>query len=157
MIRRIYTHLEEILASVLMSALCVVVALQVFFNLVLNNPISSWTEEVSTILFVWITMIGSSLALKRGEHFAVELLQRNVSPRLTYISGIVVAILLIIFSGLLAWYGGSYALENRDKLTPALEMTYAIPYGALFVGGVMMLIRSVEIFITSIKGREVAA
>lgn len=154
MIRRIYANLEEGLASVLVAALCVIVALQVFYRLVLQAPLS-WSEELSTFVFIWVTMIGSSLALKRGEHFAVEILQRNVSPRVGRCFAIIVALLLIIFSSLLVYQGWIFTWSNRNVLTPSLEWSRSVPYSAVVGGGVLMLIRSIEILVHSIRRREV--
>ena len=142
--RRIYANIEEYLSIGLVGALCVVVTLQVFFRLVIRAPLS-WSEEMATILFIWITLIGSSLALKRGEHFAVEILHRKLRPADKRIAGIIVGALLIIFSLLMLWEGGGLAWRNLDVVTPAMEIPRAVPYAAMPAGGFLMLLRSIEI------------
>lgn len=150
MIQRIYSNLEEYLSVVLISALCIVVTLQVFCRLALRNPLS-WTEEVSTILFVWITMIGASLALKRGQHFAVELLHRRLPPVPRRIAGVLVGCALILFSLLLLYEGVLMAHRNIHVITSAMEISRSIPYSAVAGGGLLMLVRSIEIVRNTIR------
>lgn len=154
MIRRVYANLEEIISVVLVSAVCIIVTLEVFYRLALNAPLS-WTEEASTILFVWITMVGASLALKRGEHFSVELLHNMLPPAARRGARVLVALLLILFSVLLIQQGWGMARRNLHVLTPAMELPRAIPYSAVFGGGVLMLLRSTELLIRHARPGEV--
>lgn len=144
MIRAVFDRLEEILSVVLVAAMCAVVALQVFCRLVLRSPLS-WSEELATILFVWVAMIGASLALKRGEHFAVELLHAVLGPRARRAAGVLVGLLLVAFSLILVVKGGQMAWRNLPVRTPAMEIPRALPYAAVPAGGALMLIRSLQI------------
>lgn len=154
MIRRIHDNLEEILSVVLVAALCIIVTLQVFCRLVIQQPLS-WSEEAATILFVWITMIGSSLALKKGEHFAVELLHRKLPPNARRAAAIVVAELVIVFSALLIWQGWDMTVRNVPVITPAMEISRAVPYSAILGGGILMFVRGVEMLVRHLRAREV--
>lgn len=143
MIRRALDHLEEILAAVLMALLCLIVGAEVVLRYLLTRPLS-WTEELSVILFVWITMLGSSIALKRGEHFAVELLGRSLPPRWRYRLRFVTLGCIVFFAGFIFVYGCQFAWRNRVVHTPAMEISRAIPYAAIPVGGAFMLVRAVQ-------------
>lgn len=153
MIRRLYTNLEETASVGLVTVLCAIIALQVFCRLVLNTPLS-WTEEASTIVFVWLTMVGASLALKRGEHFAVELLHRRLPPVLKRMAGILVGVALVVFSLVLLYEGLRMGWRNLKVITPALEISRSIPYSAIAGGGLLMLVRSVEITLRHVRGEE---
>lgn len=151
MIRRVYFNFEEIVSVVLVAVLCAIVTLQVFCRLVLMTPLS-WTEEASTIVFVWITMVGASLALKRGEHFAVELLHRKLPDTPRRVVGVIVGLILIAFSLLLLYEGVLMALRNIPVITPAMEISRSIPYSAVAGGGLLMLLRSFEITARHARG-----
>ncbi len=144
MIRAAFDRLEEMLAAVLVTAMCAVVALQVFCRLVLRSPLS-WSEELATILFVWVTMIGASLALKRGEHFAVELLRGVLPPAARRAAGVLVGLLLTVFSLILLVKGLEMAWRNIPVRTPAMEIPRALPYAAVPAGGALMLVRSLQL------------
>jgi len=151
--RWIGRHLEEILCVAFVSVMSVTVVLQVFFRLALRYPLA-WTEELATILFLWVVMIGSSLALKSGDHFAVELLHRRLRPTDRHLAGVLVSALVIVFSLLLIVEGGRLTWLNRDVATPAMEISRAFAYGAIPVGGLLMLARSIEILLRHARGRD---
>jgi len=148
---RILLHIEEILVVVLLTFMCVIVALQVFFRLILQDPLI-WTEELATIFFVWVVFIGASLALKRNEHFAVELLQRSLPLKDRQLVNILVGVLLIVFSLLVLIEGARITWLNVQVNTAAMEISRAWAYSALPVGGLLMLVRSIEILLRHIKG-----
>lgn len=143
-LRWIYTHIEEILVVILLSLMSVVVTLQVFYRLVLQNPLI-WTEELATILFVWVVMIGASLALKLKEHFAVELLHKKLGSEDRRLGGIIVGLSLIVFSLLILVEGVKLTLLSVGVTTAAMEISRVYLFAALPVGGILMLLRSIEL------------
>ena len=58
------------------AALAVIVMTSLVFFQVANRYIIGWivpwTEEVSRILFIWITFVGAYIALKTNSHISVE-------------------------------------------------------------------------------------
>ena len=67
------------------AALAVVVmTLLVFFqvaNRYIIGWIVPWTEEVSRILFIWITFAGAYIALKTNSHIAVHTFSKSFTPK----------------------------------------------------------------------------
>ena len=64
-----------------MTAMC----LLVFWNVVLRYGLRSGipiSVEVSRLIFVWIIMLGSVLALREGLHISVDALVSRMQPRL---------------------------------------------------------------------------
>ena len=138
--------LEEVAAAALIVAICLIVGAEVVLRYVAAQP-ASWTEELATILFVWICMLGSSIALKRGEHFAVELLRPHLGPgarRVLQTAGLLLVAALCLY---LMGYGWQLARRNWQVHTPALEWSRAVSYAAIPAGGLLMLVRSLEAII----------
>jgi C4-dicarboxylate transporter DctQ subunit len=142
-IRRLLDNLEEVVAAVLVAAICIIVGMEVVLRYILTRPLS-WTEELSTILFVWITMLGSSIALKRGEHFAVELVRVHLGPTGQRALRSLTLVLVIVFCGVLIYYGSLFTWRGRIGHTPAMELSRIFPYAAIPVGGALMLVRSLQ-------------
>jgi len=140
MIRRVYSNMEEGLSICLVGALCIVVTLQVFCRLVIRQPLA-WSEELATILFVWTTMIGSSLP-EAGRALRVELLHRRLPDGLRRLARMLVALLVIVFSLILLIQGAKMAMLNVRVVTPAMEISRAIPFAAVPVGGLLMTLRA---------------
>ena len=46
---------------------------------VFHSPLV-WSDELASILFLWLSMLGAVVALRRGEHMRMTALVNNVSP-----------------------------------------------------------------------------
>lgn len=62
---------ELIITTVLLSMILAVIIVQVVMRKVFNQP-NAWAEEVAVYLFIWITMIGSSIAMKMQRHITIK-------------------------------------------------------------------------------------
>ncbi|WP_245329144.1 TRAP transporter large permease subunit [Bradyrhizobium centrolobii] len=130
-------------AGVLGAALVVVeigiLGWGVFARYVLDNP-ATWTDEVATILFIWLSMIGAVIALQRGEHMrltaAVDMLPQSWQPRFDAFAHVVSATFLAIVS----WYAIQYTIAQADAITQALEIADSWRASALPVAFLAMLL-----------------
>ena len=150
MIKKFYNNFEEIIGSIFLVAICLVATLQVSSRYLFEHPFS-WTEELATHLFVYLTFIGASLALKKNDHFAVELLLDRFPKKIREVIRLSISVLVFISAAVVLWYGCRMVSRGWQIKTPALEIPSAIPYAAIPLGGFLMMIRSVEIFFKEIK------
>ncbi|MBN1901438.1 TRAP transporter small permease [Candidatus Sumerlaeota bacterium] len=150
MIRKIYHNFEEIIGSIFLVAICVVAAIQVSCRYLLAHPFS-WTEELATYLFVYLTFIGASLALKKNEHFAVEIFKDRLSGKINRIVRISIVIFVFMATVVIFVFGCRMAIRGWRVHTPALEIPSTVPYAAVPLGGLLMMIRSLELFIRELK------
>src|SRR5579859_6934195 len=44
-----------------------------------SQPLA-WSDELAAVLFVWLSMLGAVVALRRGEHMRLTTFVRNMSP-----------------------------------------------------------------------------
>lgn len=164
MLRRTFDRLEEILGSALLLAVCLVALLRVlsrYAHLLGENAVSeqlaragSWSVELSVYLFVWMTFVGASLALKKNEHFAIELVVEKLPRRYARIAVRSSQVLVVVFSLLLVWYGGVQAWNGWNTVTPVLEIPRTVPYAAVPFGGLLMLVRSVQALFSEPPGLD---
>lgn len=121
-----------------LSAMAVAVFLQVLFRYALHLPLF-WTEEFARYCLVWSSLLGASVALKRGEHIAVTLvlehLTKNSARILIMVSRISVAVIL----GVMTWGGIRLVIVTSAQISPALRIPMALPYLALPVCSSIML------------------
>ena len=64
---RILALATEIPAAVLVSIEILVLLAGVVSRYVFNQPLT-WTDELASILFLWLAMLGAVIALRRDEH-----------------------------------------------------------------------------------------
>lgn len=115
----------------------------------------SWgfTEELLMIFFVYATMVGASVATKRGANLGFSSLY-NKLPRTVKKVVIVLTFLVIAFiCVLLIRYGYETCLNSyvRGVKTPALRLTEAFPNAAIPIGGLLILIRSARYYYQQFK------
>ena len=152
MIRRILRNFEEITGSILLVVICLIAALQVLSRYLFAHPFS-WTEELGTYLFIYLTFIGASLALKKNEHFALDSLLNQFPDNIRHRLRICIALLVILSSVIIVVYGCHLVHRGMRITTPALEIPRAVPYAAVPLGGLLMLFRSGEMLVCELRRR----
>lgn len=94
---KIYKDFLKILLTFMMLLLIVPVFLQIVSRFVSFIPRYIWTEEIARFAFIWIIMLGATIAVKEGTHFSVDLL-KTYSPRVEFILKQILLILMLVFS-----------------------------------------------------------
>lgn len=143
MIRRIVANFEEIVGSALLVAITLIASVQVAGRYLLSEPFA-WTEELATLLFAWIVFIGASLALKKREHFALEIAVDRLRGNVRRIADTIILAAVIVFSILLIWLGTRLSISSWVVRTAAMEIPRTWLYASVPVGGALMLARSIQ-------------
>src|ERR1700686_1912184 len=135
--------LGSIVAAV--AALLVVAEIIVLFSGVsarylFQRPII-WSDELASILFLWLAMLGAVVAFQRGEHMRMTAFVGMVSPRRrAFFEGLAVAAPLA-FLVLVLQPAYEFASDEAFVSTPALDISSLWRAAALPVGlGLMLLI-----------------
>ena len=138
--------------------LLLVIALLLFVNVVLRFFGSSivWSEELARYAIVWLTFIGSSVCIYKGAHIGVDAIMNLLSDKGKKILRLSTILLSIIFTILFTYLSivitkGVYT-NNQVSATLKIPMVYV--YGAMPVGGVLMLLRYTQEFFLKLKGGE---
>ena len=82
MIRKIFDNIEEIITVPLMAALLVVLTWQIGTRWLLNDP-SLWSEELARVLFMYMSLIGCAMAIKRGTHVNITFFSDKLPERVS--------------------------------------------------------------------------
>jgi tripartite ATP-independent transporter DctM subunit len=128
----------ESIACLLVLIEIVVLFTGVVARYAFHQPIV-WTDELASILFLWLSMLGAVLALRRGEHMRMTaLVARLAPPRRALIEALAIAaslaFLLLVMHP--AW---EYASEEAAIVTPALEISNAWRAAAIPIGMALMI------------------
>lgn len=146
---------EKLILIILMVALTIISFLQVFFRLVVHDPLA-WSEEASRYLFVWATFFGAVVVLSKNEHFkidfVVELFPKKAQKYFIYFSYLCVA----IFSYILIFYGFALQQSASSQLSPALRLNMMWVYSIIPITGVLMLLHLIELIYKDITKKKEA-
>jgi tripartite ATP-independent transporter DctM subunit len=129
--------LVEIPAAVLVVADVVVLLAGVVARFVLHNPLI-WSDELASILFLWLAMFGSVVALRRGEHMRMTAIVSRLGPRARALMESVAICACLAFLALVAHPAWDFASEEGAITTPALEISNLWREAAMPVGIVLM-------------------
>lgn len=128
----------EIALLVIVSVMAGVVFVEVLFRYVLMLPLF-WTEELARYCLVWSSLLGASVALKRGEHIAVtffvDRIPRHIGPQAAFLVPIVIALFLAV----ILWGGVHLVTITRHQLSPAMRIPMSWPYLAIPISSLIML------------------
>jgi tripartite ATP-independent transporter DctM subunit len=126
-------------AAALVVACMIVLFAGVFSRYVLHNSLD-WSDELASILFLWLAMLGSVLALRRGEHMRMTAWVSSFpAKRQAFYEALGIAA-CIAFLALVALPSFHYAQDQVAISTPAMEISNGWRAAALPVGfGLMAL------------------
>ncbi|CAB1075684.1 hypothetical protein D1AOALGA4SA_3497 [Olavius algarvensis Delta 1 endosymbiont] len=134
-------RITEIILVVVLSAMAVVVLLQVVFRYVLNFPLF-WTEEFARYCLVWSSLLGSAVAVKRGQHIAVTIVVERVPAGARRVMKMITLISVIVILAIILWGGIQLVAITRAQISPALRVSMSVPYLAVPVGAALMLLHT---------------
>ena len=86
----------EFAAAGLIVAEITVLSKGVFWRYVLHQPLT-WSDELASILFLWLAMLGAVVAMMRHSHMRLTTLVDCFSPSLRQITDALVLVLSFIF------------------------------------------------------------
>jgi tripartite ATP-independent transporter DctM subunit len=135
---RAIAWITEVPAAMLVGLEIVILLAGVISRYGYNAPLT-WSDELASILFLWLAMLGAVVALRRGEHMRLTtLVQRLPEARRAWVTLgaelVVAAFLLQIVLPAIEYF--------QDQLlitTPALEIQDGYRAGAIAAGALLMM------------------
>jgi TRAP-type C4-dicarboxylate transport system permease small subunit len=142
----------EIILVLQLSLLCVIVLLQVIFRYILNFPLA-WTDEAARFLFIWVIILAGTIAIKKKEHFSVNIVvkkfSKKVQNKLQFVTDV---ILFILFFDIMVLKGVYLIKLGSLQISPALHIQMSYVYSSLFIGGILSCCYILEDILSFIKG-----
>ena len=134
--RRAETALGHVLgvpAALLVAAEIFVLLAGVIARYLFRHPLI-WSDELASILFLWLAMVGSAMAFKRGEHMRMTVLVSKMAPARRAFFDLLATTAALAFLLVILPYAWEYAVEEAVMLTPALEISNSWRVAAMVVG-----------------------
>jgi TRAP-type C4-dicarboxylate transport system permease small subunit len=135
---KVFRLAVEIPAALLVAAEIVILLAGVISRFVFDRPLI-WSDELASILFLWLALLGSVIALRRGEHLRMAALVGRASLRSRALLDVLAISLPLVFLFVIATVGGQYAIGELPITTPALNISNSWRTVALPVGFALMI------------------
>src|SRR6266702_3866561 len=112
--------LVEIPAALLVVAEIVILFVGVVARYGLHRPLI-WSDELASILFLWLAMLGAAVAFRRSEHMRMTAIVASARPAMRAWLDLVATCAALAFLALVVWPSYDYAYEESYITTPALQ------------------------------------
>lgn len=131
------------------SCMSIAVFIQIIFRYLLHQPIY-WSEEFPRFILIWLTFLGSAIAMKNRSHLSISLLTNRLSVKKRISVQFFANLLSLLFISILVWGGIIITILTMPNRTAALQMPTGLVYLAVPVGGILMIIyllkNTIELF-----------
>jgi len=138
LIRKILTPI----ISLAFFVLVVVTFAQVVFRYLIGYSLY-WSEEAARYLFVWISFLGSVVALQKGVHIGFDVCVAKVPTvwrRWVVLCGDLSVLGFLVF---VTWLGYRMCGQNMIQQSPALEIPMGVVMSAVPIGFALMAVVTV--------------
>lgn len=138
---RLLALATEPLAAFAVAAEIIILLTGVVSRFGFNHPLT-WSDELASITFLWLAMLGSVIALRRGQHMRMTALVGGASGAVRELLEAVASAGPALFLAIVLVPAINFADDQTFVHTPALGLNDSIRAAALPVGFVLMLAAS---------------
>ena len=144
-LKKLFDHFEEALGAVVMAVMVTLAFVNVVTRYVIVYPLA-FTEEITISMFVWVTLLGVSIAFRKNAHLAVTFFYDLGSPSVRKAFYFVATGMSIVFFMLLTWLGTTQVLDEMELgvTTDSLAIPAWIYSIGIPVFSVLIIIRIIQ-------------
>ena len=132
-----------VVLAVLSAAMVAVILYQVVLRYCFSAA-NVWAEELARFMFVWITTLAASMAVRRNVHLRVDLFIDILRPKARLIVQIISYTAIFIFLVYLCVLGVDLMTRTTINRSAGLRVPMAVPYAAIPAGATLMALACIE-------------
>ncbi|HCS11190.1 MAG TPA: TRAP transporter small permease [Clostridiales bacterium] len=155
--KKILDNLEKFIL-VILALLFATMTIALFYQIIMRFVFQSanvWSEELTRFAFIWMSMLGVAVATRRSKNMDVDFIVNLMPKIMKLINSIFTKALIIGFLFVLIFYGIELVTITFKQLSPGMRLPMAYMYLSVPVGGILMLIFTIENIINDIKNRKI--
>ena len=147
--------IAEVPAAALVLAEIVLLFAGVVSRYAFHRPLT-WADELASVLFLWLVMFGSAIAMARNEHMRMTALVNTTKGGTRELLECFAIVVPLLFLGLVIGPGIDFAHDEVVITTPGLGMSSAWRAAALPVGTALMMLFALYRLVTTSRSRVAA-
>ncbi len=134
--------LIDIITVLLLYGVAVIIIGQVFLRYVFRAPLR-WPAEISRLFVVWITFLGTFLALDQKKHIGISYFVERLSKKAQRWENILVQILVLVFIIFMTLSGWRFTVANAHRSLTISGLSYIFVYGVFPLTGILMALKTI--------------
>lgn len=154
--KKFFSNFDLKLTWVIFPTICGLVLITVFTRITtLFTEHLTWIEEAARYLMIWMAFLSIGVVAKDNSHFRMTAFTDSLPSKLKKIVNLVADSISIIFMSVLVYFGSNMILKqmNSGQLSPILKIPIWIPYLAIPIGILNMMIRTIIRTIKELTGK----
>ena len=139
----------------LMALMVINVSWQVFSRYVLEDP-SSFTDELSRYMMIWLGMAGTALVSGKNGHLAIDILPEKAQGKKKLLLNLVIHSLVIFFGLMVMVIGGGNLVYISDMLgqkSATLQIPLSWIYIIIPISGALVVFYHIHHMISVLKNQ----
>ena len=111
----------------------------IFFGRYVLSRSPIWGEPFSLLCLVWISLLGSALAVRNDEHLRVTMFDEKLGKKGLISTEILSTACIVVFSVFLIYYGSALTRKGAINNMAGINVPYSVMYISMPVTGVLNL------------------
>ena len=103
----------------------------------------SWTQEISTLMLVWFSLIGMGIGVLEKIHINIEMFTAKLSRKALSVLESINYLLIAAFGGLMVYYGALIMHMTKMSTMPATKLPSSVLYIILPLSGILVLLNAI--------------
>lgn len=142
-LRNLLDYILKVLAGASFLAMVILTCWQVFTRYLLRNP-SSWSEELVSYLFAWMSLLGASIVVGERGHMNIPIVVDHMKPNAQKVLAMFSEVVACLFSSIILVFGGIQITKlAMGQMTSSLGVPVGIFYVVLPLSGVLNIIYTI--------------
>jgi len=135
----------------LLGWMTLVVLVGVFYRYVLQNALS-WTEEFSKFLMIWMTLMGSPIALQLGAHVGIDALPNALRGRAHFTLLLIIQLIILSLLAVVLKEGITLTRLASLQTASSLDLSLGWIYLAMPLGAGLMALVAIQHLVFAVRG-----
>lgn len=132
-------RLAEIVLVLVALLICGAVTTAVISRSLLNSSVS-WADELPALALIWMTFLGAAVLARRNENLNFDGVSAALPPAIQRALEVFNGILILIFLGILVYYGWVLTLQTWSRPTVTLPIDMGLVRLIVPISGVLMIL-----------------
>ncbi|WP_170140666.1 TRAP transporter small permease [Oceanobacillus arenosus] len=142
--KMILDRLLLLLALIALAAMLIVIIYQVFSRQFFSST-PSWSEELSRLLFVWVSFLGIAYGFKEKLHIALGLFVNMLPKKVQDIFDYFAKALVIFFGVIMIYYGWNFTTLMSNNIMPGTGLPSSALYIVIPISGFYVTLYGIEL------------
>jgi len=153
---KVYDLISQVcitIAGIALVAMTVIFAWLVYGRYVLNDT-PTWVEQYSLLLIMVISFFGAAVGVNQNRHLSVVIFRSIVPSWMRVLFVIVTDVLMLVFGGMMFWYGLQLTQFKWSTLIPLIQVSEGFRSLPLTICGLLIFCFSAGHLLRIFLGRD---